>query len=57
MSVVRRTQATRIYPLRPGPTRMGQQPITWWWRSLAELLGGVLVVLGAMYLLWGVVPW
>lgn len=51
-----RPQAIPIYALKPSTARPGLLPISWWWRSLGELLGGCVLVVAAVYLWWGVGP-
>lgn len=52
----RRTQATRLHSLKPASTRLRQRPRSTWWRELGNLLGGVVLVIAAVYL-GEVLPW
>ena len=45
----RRPQARPLHRLHDGPAA--------WVASAAELLGGVVLVLAAMHLIWRITPW
>lgn len=52
-----RPQARRLHPLRaPRPTRLRRPELVDRLFDFGDLLGGVLLVIAAAYLWWGVVP-